>query len=227
MNWFETYRMLAKSVGAELSGPPAVEVPKSDRTWAKGRLTELGLTDDEECIAIQVGVWSVQAWKGWPVEHLADACREIWMTRGLRPVLLGDADGIPIAAELRRQLSDIPVISLVGETSIAQAAAIIANCVATIANDSGIMHLSASVGTPTVAVYGMSNPTKTWCYESPHRFVRRTDCVPCYDLDFRILEGCEHRKCLTMLEPKHVVSAVFDALADVQSSQPRIASREL
>jgi ADP-heptose:LPS heptosyltransferase len=227
MNWLDTYRELADRVGAEFSGPPKVKIPDSMRQWAAERLTELGLANDEHGFAVQVGVWQLQAWKEWPVAKLADACRAIWNERGLRPVLLGDIAGLPIAAELQQRLEGIPVISLVGETSVAQAAAIIANCKATIANDSGIMHLSAAVGTPTIGVYGMSNPAKTWCYELPHRFVRRNDCVPCTDQDYRILKGCAHRKCLTRLESEPVTSAVLEALDETLSAQPRAASGEL
>jgi len=220
MNWLGTYRLLGDRVGAKLPGPPSVEVPASWKAWAKERLEGLGLADSEGGIAVQAGVWPLQAWKEWPVARVADACRILWTQRGLRPVLVGDGDGVATARKLRQELSGIPVISIVGQTNIAQAAAIIAKCRATIANDSGIMHLSAAVGTPTVAVYGMSNPAKTWCYGPPHRFVRRMDCVPCTDRDYRILMNCEHRKCLTRLEPERVSHAVLESLDEERVPRP-------
>lgn len=212
MNWLETYRLLAERLDAPFSGPPSVTVPEPLRQWADNRLAEMGLGGEEACVAVQIGVWEQQAWKQWPVRHLADLCSALWAERGLRPVLLGDSTGARATEELRQLASDLPAISLVGSTGIAQAAAIMDRCRVSVCNDSGLMHLSAAVGTPTVAVYGMTNPAKTWCYGSPHRFVRREDCLPCYDLDTRVLARCEHRMCLTQLDPDRVLRAVLDIL---------------
>jgi heptosyltransferase-2 len=212
MNWLETYRMLAERVGADFPGPPSVDVPDPLLTWADDKLLSLGLEVGEKCAAVQIGVWQVQAWKEWPVSHLAEMCRSLWSQHKVRPVLMGDSGGAGAAAELQRLIPEVPTISLVGTTSVSEAAAIIERCDVTICNDSGLMHLSAAVGTPTVAVYGMTNPAKTWCYDSPHRFVRRMDTLSCYDLDTRVLESCPHRMCLTQLEPELVLSAVLDAL---------------
>lgn len=213
LNWLEPYRMIGKKIKAEISGPPSIRVHENLQDWAKDKLIQLGLKKGEKCIAVQIGVWERQAWKQWPLEKLSKACLSLWKKFNLRPVLLGDVSGLLSLQKFRSLSPDLPFISMVGTTTVAQAAAIISMCKASICNDSGLMHLSAAVGTPTIAVYGMTDPEITWCYERPHRIVRRQDCLPCYSLDIRVLQSCLHRKCLTQLEEDVVVRAVGDAVS--------------
>ena len=212
MNWLETYRLLSERVGAAFPGVPSVTVPRRLRDWAGAELTQLGLEEDEACLAVQIGVWQPQAWKQWPVARLAELCRMLWKTHRIRAVLLGDRSGRRSLEEFRSVARDVPSVSLVGSTTVAQAAAILSRCRASVCNDSGLMHLSAAVGTPTVAIYGMTDPAKTWCYSPPHRMVRQEDCVPCYNLDSRILARCEHKGCLSQLEADRVYRAVVEVV---------------
>ena len=53
--------------------------------------------------------------------------------------------------------------------------------------DSGIMHLAAALGVPTVRLYGPVDPVRFGPWGSPerHRVVRaELPCVPCNRLDF-------------------------------------------
>lgn len=52
-------------------------------------------------------------------------------------------------------------VNLAGRTSILQFAAGLAHCRMAVTNDSGGMHLAAATGTPVVAVFGMTDPSKT------------------------------------------------------------------
>ena len=211
MNWLETYQLISEKLGGRFPGPPSILMSEKLKEWTKVKLTQLGLTKGERCIAFQIGVWEVQSWKQWPIEKVTELCIKLWNEHKLRPVFLGNASGISYLEKLRKLISDIPIISLVDSTTVAQAAAIISKCTASICNDSGLMHLSASVGTPTVAIYGMTDYKKTWCYGMPHCIVRRKDCMPCYGLDKRILGSCQHKKCLTELN----VDAVYQAVLKV------------
>ena len=212
MNWLESYRDIAKRLDSDLAGPPKLNV--SDAMEDRGRqlLASQGVGDGERCVAIQAGVWKEHAWRQWPMERFVELCRILWRDHELRPVLLGDAGGVESAAQFQSMAPDLPVVSLVNQTSVEEAAGVITQCAVSVCNDSGLMHFSAAVGTPTVGIYGMTNPAETWCYEPPHRIARRDDCLPCYHLDSRVLSGCEHRKCLTELDPETVRLAVAQAI---------------
>jgi len=45
---------------------------------------------------------------------------------------------------------------LVGELAVPEAAAVLARCALFVGNDSGLMHLSAATGTPTLGLFGPS-----------------------------------------------------------------------
>jgi len=218
MNWLETYRLLGKAIGAGFLEPPSVTVSGRLKAWAKQELTQLGLNKGERCIAVQIGVWEVQPWKQWPVSKVAELCLRLWREHRLRPILVGNASGISFLRKIQAMNINLPFISLVDSTSVAQATAIISQCTASICNDSGLMHLSAAIGTPTVAIYGMTDPKETWCYERPHCIVRRKDCMPCYSLDKRILESCQHKKCLTELSPDVVYQVIAKSLIKLQQN---------
>jgi heptosyltransferase-3 len=55
----------------------------------------------------------------------------------------------------RAWLAALPgAIDLVGRLTLAEAAACLARCALFVGNDSGLMHLAASAGTPTLGLFG-------------------------------------------------------------------------
>jgi ADP-heptose:LPS heptosyltransferase len=76
-----------------------------------------------------------------------------------------------------------------------------------IGNDSGVSHLSAFLGLPTVAVFGPSDPQR-WRPVGRHVTIVRPalDCSPCFETDSA---GCEEMECLTRTSPEDVLAAYF------------------
>jgi lipopolysaccharide export system permease protein len=59
---------------------------------------------------------------------------------------------------------NFPVIDLVGKTDPLEAAACLSRATLCIANDSGLMHIAAAMGTPTLGLFGPSFD----CEYAPH-----------------------------------------------------------
>lgn len=68
-------------------------------------------------------------------------------------------------------------VSLVNDTTIRQAAAIIRACDFFVTNDSGLMHVAAAVKTPVIAIIGPTNPAYIYPWGVEHRVV--TSPSPC------------------------------------------------
>jgi heptosyltransferase-2 len=126
------------------------------------------------------------------------------------------ADGVD---EVVRGLA-VPAMDLTGKTDLATLAAVLERCCALVCNDGGVMHLATAVGTPTVAVFGPSNPIAWGPWpggpESPHRVVAlNIPCRPCFYVGHRLgaRNGCPTRDCLAWLKPEWVVRALDDVLA--------------
>jgi len=98
-------------------------------------------------------------------------------------------------------------------TSITQMAAIIGNCDAVIANDSGPMHISTAIGTPTLSIHGPTNPKLQGPFGSRHEFVihDKLDCIIC-----NLLECPRNHECFLEL-PVELVIDKFDNLLKINN----------
>jgi heptosyltransferase-3 len=98
--------------------------------------------------------------KNWPVEKFAALCR--WMVDELAVQLLiveGEADA-KAAKKLTALLSPRPVEPVRG-LKLVDLAAVMERCALFIGNDSGVTHVAAAVGAPTLALFGPAS-TRIW-----------------------------------------------------------------
>ena len=89
--------------------------------------------------------------KRWPVRNFLGVARALDV-----PVLwlLGPAERE--SAEVQRALHAEPHV--VDSPSLSELAGVLAQCAGYVGNDSGVSHLAAAVGAPTVAVFGPTDP---------------------------------------------------------------------
>ena len=103
-------------------------------------------------------------WSGkvWPAERFHRFALALTAPGGLLPgarvVLLGGSGAAErdAIAPLLRALPDVPggVLDLVGALSLPEAAALLRRAALFVGNDSGLMHLSAAAGAPTLGLFG-------------------------------------------------------------------------
>lgn len=123
-------------------------------------LPEMGATDVEPgSIAIHPG--SGGARKCWPVSHFASVIECLWEAH--HPVLLlaGPADAESVLA-LQQHLAPPPepaLLKLLVDAPLLEVARALRECRGYLGNDSGVTHLAAMLGVPTVALFGPSDPT--------------------------------------------------------------------
>ncbi|MGE5179427.1 MAG: glycosyltransferase family 9 protein, partial [Bacteroidota bacterium] len=83
------------------------------------------------------------------------------------------------------------VANLAGATSLSELVGILDAAIAVISNDSGVMHLAAALGRPTVAVFGSTSPVWTasgapWVASLYAEY----PCSPCFRRTCPIGYGC-------------------------------------
>lgn len=102
--------------------------------------------------------------KCWPAARFAEVARRLG-----RPVVAieGPADG----DACREFLSEVRGVRAAGLT-VPQLAGLLAGCALLVGNDSGVSHLSAALGIPTVAVFGPTDPA-VWAPRGPRVFIAR------------------------------------------------------
>lgn len=98
--------------------------------------------------------------------------------------------------------------SLVGRTTVAELAAVIARAVLVVCNNSGPLHLADALRRPVVVAYSGTDHETQWApRSSPHRVLRRlTSCSPCFGFE------CPYDLDCLDLPPAEVAAACFDLL---------------
>jgi exopolysaccharide biosynthesis WecB/TagA/CpsF family protein len=145
--------------------------------------------------------WSAEGF-AWVADALVERC-------GARIVLVGTpADGVSQVASLMRS----EAVNLEGKTNLSQLAAILKRCDLLIGADSGVMHLTAAVGTPLVAIFGPSNHRAwgPWPGDGRHIILRADlSCSPCSYVGYSVgqREGCRAMTCMKAITREMVLAA--------------------
>ena len=80
---------------------------------------------------------------------------------GVDVLFIGGKGDIPIAMELMENFPAGKLQSVCGRTSLRESIALISQCAGAIASDSGLGHISANLGVPTVSLFGAGDPEIT------------------------------------------------------------------
>lgn len=141
--------------------------------------------------------------KRWPADRFAVAATDLARRLDAEVALAGDASDAAACAAVHAALPRAH--DLAGQTNLAALLGLLAGATAVLANDSGVMHLAAALGRPTVGVFGSSNPAWTAPLGEAARFVvEPVRCSPCY------ARTCtEDFGCMLGIEPQRVVETLI------------------
>jgi len=95
--------------------------------------------------------------KRWPPEHFATFIREFHAKRPCRFVLVGDRSETEIGDAITNAV-EFEIDNLIGLTTLGSLVHILRQSRLLIANDNGTMHLGGLIGTPTIGLFGPSDP---------------------------------------------------------------------
>jgi len=153
-----------------------VTVSDTERNAARDALEAGGLPAGAGYACLVPGTTWPQ--KHWFEDRWAELAGLVQERLGLTPVLLGGPADV-IAAERIREAAPGRCVTLAGKTSLKTGAAVLEGARFTVAVDTGLMHASVAVGTPTVGVCGASWWKGFQDYE-PFALVREPmSCSPC------------------------------------------------
>lgn len=168
------------------------------------------------------------SYKMWSRDGWVELAR--WLAEnGIRSVLTGSGapDEIAYVGQIFHSMPS-GTVNMAGKLSLAESAFLISRARYYVGPDTALTHMAAALGTPTVALFGPSNPVKwgPWPkgYAEDHNPYRmkgtqhvnnvvllqgQGECVPC------ILEGCDHHTaslsaCLQDLPATRVIAAIRD-----------------
>ncbi len=205
------YLAVAKAVGATTQDRRlTVPLSEEERRQACDILYENELSDtlQRPIIAMHPGSGGYSTARRWAPERFAQLADTLYSDAGGQLVLMGG----PEEADLHQRImgmmqSAMPVRSLAGCGSIQVASAVLELVDLFIGNDSALMHLAVATGTPTVAIYGLTNQQAWGPYTggdpNKHAIIVSLDlpCMPCFYRGHLLgtPEGCATRDCLALL----------------------------
>jgi ADP-heptose:LPS heptosyltransferase len=137
----------------------------ADRRYALRLLSEHGIGERDTVAAFAPAAGSPA--RCWPIERFEWVADQL-AGRGLRILVVGGTGDEPLAKRIKHGRAR-DVISVVGQTTLRQTAALLERCSVFVGNDTGPMHLAAAVGTPVVEI---SCHPVTGAANHPHSPVR-------------------------------------------------------
>ena len=171
----ETQRYLdvVRAIGIEaMDNEPEVFVDRAGIAWVNDFLENQRLNDNKPIIGLNPGV--ATAYRRWHAANFAVLGDLLHEAYGAHIVITtGPREG-ELAAQVAERMSHAPVI--VNQATPMQLAALLQRCDLYISNDTGPMHLSTAVQTPTVALFGASNLIQWAPPWDKHAVVARKAC---------------------------------------------------
>jgi heptosyltransferase-3 len=177
----------------QLAGLFDVDPPPSPRLWlapAHEWRAEALVSPGSPVLAIGPAA----NWRGkqWRAERFAELARRLIARDGLLPgarvAVLAAGHERPQALPLLATIPPARTIDLIGQTDLLTAAAALRRCALFVGNDTGLMHIAAAVGVPTLGLFGPS-PIDQYAPWGRCTAVVRTDDPP----ESMFPEGFDHR----------------------------------
>lgn len=201
----EYYLQVAHRIGADCSDRSIFEaIPGRNEALKNDATIRIGI-----CAGAEYGTA-----KRWPLERYAEMTKLVndafdgSTGKKIQWVLFGAPGEKELGEELAAKIGD-SANNLVGKTSITELMDRLRECEFIVSNDTGTMHLAATLGVPAIAIFGSTEPRWTRPLGKIHTILREhVECSPCFlrecPIDFR---------CMKAITPERVAGEVNARLA--------------
>ena len=193
---------------------PRLYLKDGDREWARDFWKSREVTSEERSKVVILHPGSGSKKKVWPLDRFLDLAHRLQDDLGSKVlVVLGPAEGPEIEKAFEGIGPTAPVLAK--GLTLLQLASVMEGCRFFIGNDSGISHLAAALGVPTVAIFGPTDQ-RVWSPRGEKTFVvsRAVHCSPCPQ---ERLVRCEDFECLRGIETEEVLEGLKRISVELKS----------
>ncbi|MEA2013894.1 MAG: glycosyltransferase family 9 protein [Thermodesulfobacteriota bacterium] len=153
-----------------------------------------------------VAFWDTKLWEDDKFARLCDRIAEELRYK----IVFTGSKGYRSIRQIRFIMTS-PSVNLEGQTTLRDLAYLYRLSGLLITTDSGPMHIAAAMDTPTVALFGPTDSSRTGPYGKGHIVVRKEmPCSPCF------LKKCDTKKCMRGIG----VDEVFEAVKEIVNRKP-------
>ncbi|MGE0563834.1 MAG: lipopolysaccharide heptosyltransferase II [Pseudolabrys sp.] len=182
---------------------PQLVVPAEEATAWRARM-QLG---DGPAVAMAPG--AVGPSKRWPASYFGEVAKQL-TDKGIAVWVLGSPAEAPLAKEIVDAAG--PLARNLTGTDLRNAILAMKAANAAVSNDSGLVHVAAAIGTPTIGIFG---PTSAWHWAPLNPLaatietLTHVECRPCHKPVCRM----QHHRCMRDIPASRVFAATEQALA--------------
>lgn len=189
-----------ETIGVKAVGrKPEIFLSEEEETKADRMLRDEGLSEEG---IVGIHPFGAKRYKWWPEEYVVSSCNLLLKRYNYRTIIFGGNKERPFAKEMFGKISVKPLIAA-GKLSIRESAALIKRCSFFITSDSGPMHIAQAVGTPTIAIFGPTDPSSTGPTGEKNIVLKKEiNCSPCKVYD------CSHVSCMKATGIEDVIGAI-------------------
>lgn len=144
----------------------------------------------------------------WPIENYVRLAK-LLITEGMTVVI----SGAPSDQWIEPYFENLPVINLVGKTTLDGLLYLFSKSDVVVTHDSGPMHLAGMTDCKMVALFGPTNPDEKVPRREGVQYIWEKDkysCCPCYD--GKTYAPCKDNVCLRNINPNTVMFRIKDML---------------
>ncbi len=180
---------------------PELHLSRSDEAWGREFWRKRGVGTEERSKVIALHPGSGSKKKIWPLNRFLRLTGFLQKRLGSRVlIVLGPAEGPDVQKAFEEMEWDMGASAplLARGLSLLQLASVMKGCRAFIGNDSGVSHMAAALGLPTITLFGPTDPT-VWSPKGKKVGVVRKEipCSPCSQERFFL---CRDLDCLRGIE---------------------------
>lgn len=196
-----------------LDPQPSFEILPAEHEEARAEIRAAALVGDGPLVVLHPGAGTEL--KLWPPERWARVLDLLQERLAARTLIVSTAAEANLVQDIRssaaRQHAAVET-----DRGLGYLAALLGQADVVLGSDSGPLHLAAAVGTPTVRLYGPTDPARfgPWPPGEPHVGLRAlTPCSPCHYVAAPPCGALRHPWCLMEHTPDEVVASAQWVLA--------------
>lgn len=191
---------------------PQIRLSEAARLWAAEETARTFSDSHYTTVGAHPGAhWPT---KRWPVELFADCLARVAQKEQSRVFLFGSAPERALLEHTAALLPQVQTVVYCG-LPLQKVGALVEQCDVFLANDSGLMHLSAALSVPTVSLFGPTHPALGFSPQGPRNriFFGYAHCSPCSVHGERPCYQ-KRRFCLERIEPVKVAETISELLSE-------------
>ncbi len=208
--YLDLARYVIEGQGRKL-GPIKFDFPINDKTKENvdKLLSGLGLEGKEFFVVAPVARWTTKMWKA---DSFAEVIKEVTTKYNLHCLVAGAPDDFEYCQDIANMVGS-KAANICSKTSLKDFAQLAGMAKFSLTVDSGPMHISAAMGTPTIAVFGATSKERTGPYGEGNVVIRAgVSCSPCFSRVCLYENKKEYMQCMEKITAEEVVSAINEVI---------------